>query len=240
MTTRKPLKEDPAKLAALSSKRIFISGNRNASTWAMRAWLALKEGGITFDDYEVDLRRPQRFQGLELLRSVSPSLSVPVLLDGGVGIFDSLAIMAHANDLSGGKLMPDDPRLRSRAHSMLAWQHAGLSGCCGALSFESAFHPQRRALTDREQQEASQLFATIHQEIWRYGGPFLYGDITLADLALVPTFVRILAYKPVIEGCDEALAWVDLLLNRPSVKEWMAEANRLAPVYPDADGPKED
>lgn len=73
--------------------RILHSGTRNASSWAFRAWLALKEAGIDFDEEVVDIRRPQRMENLARIRRFSPPGAVPVLVDDGMVIFDSLAIM---------------------------------------------------------------------------------------------------------------------------------------------------
>src|SRR4051812_20747387 len=106
----------------------FYSGTKNASSWAMRAWLALREAGLEFDEEVVDIRRPQRFASLERIGRISPPAAVPVLIVDDVAIFDSLAIMEYANDRCGGRLLPADPVRRARARSVVAWQHSGLSG----------------------------------------------------------------------------------------------------------------
>src|SRR5690606_22716825 len=95
--------------------RVFHGGNRNASSWAMRAWLALREAGVAFEERIVDLRPPQRFAHLARIGAFSPPAAVPVLVDGDAVIFDSLAIMEYANDLCGGGLLPRDAIMRARA-----------------------------------------------------------------------------------------------------------------------------
>ena len=72
---------------------ILYSGTKNASSWAMRAWLALKEAGVEFEERIVDIRRPQRFAALAEISRMSPSATVPLLLVGQDAIFDSIAIM---------------------------------------------------------------------------------------------------------------------------------------------------
>src|SRR5204862_7233394 len=101
-------------------------GTKNASSWALRAWLALKASGITFDETVVDIRRPQRFENLANIGVFAPPCSVPVLVVDDHVIFDSLAIMEYANDIAGGTLLPADPLDRAAARSIVAWQHAGL------------------------------------------------------------------------------------------------------------------
>ena len=84
----------------------LYSGTRNASSWAFRAWLALREAGVQFDEEVVDIRRPQRLGNLARIGAFSPPAAVPVLVHGDTVIFDSLAIMEYANELGGGTLLP--------------------------------------------------------------------------------------------------------------------------------------
>ena len=210
--------------------RILYSGTRNASSWAFRAWLALKEAGIHFDEEVVDIRQPQRVENLARIRGFSPTGAVPVLVDGDSVIFDSLAIMEYANELAGGCLWPEDIRERAQARALLAWQHAGLSGLCPRLSFESAFYPDRRAMTDAERADAARIFEAWEQALERSGGPSLAGALSLADLAFVPTVVRLQAHAPDLALWPHAAQWMEALLARPSVREWMDEARALPPV----------
>lgn len=210
--------------------RILYSGTRNASSWAFRAWLALKEAGIAFDEEIVDIQRPQRLANLERIRQFSPPGAVPVLVDDGTVIFDSLAIMEYANELAGGVLLPRDARERAHVRSLLAWQHAGLSGLCPRLSFESAFYPDRRAMTADEVADAARIFEAWGAELMRSGGPYLAGALSLADLAFVPTVVRLHAHAPDLLRWPRVAAWMETLLARASVREWIDEARTLPPV----------
>ncbi|MCX7515161.1 glutathione S-transferase family protein [Frateuria hangzhouensis] len=213
--------------------RVLYSGTRNASSWAFRAWLALKEAGVSFDEEVVDIRRPQRFANLDRIRAFSPPGAVPVLVDGDAVIFDSLAIMEYASELAGGVLLPGDPRKRAHVRSLVSWQHAGLSGLCPRLSFESAFYPDRRAMTDGEVADASRIFEVWEQELARSGGPWLAGALSLADLAFAPTVVRLHAHAPDLAQWPRAAAWMTRLLARDTVRAWMDEARTLAPVQLD-------
>ena len=156
-----------------------------------------------------------------------------MLVDEGTVIFDSLAIMEYANELGGG-LLPADIRERAHARSLLGWQHAGLSGICPRLSFESAFYPDRRTMTDDEVAGAARIFEAWEAELARSAGPWLCGALSLADLAFVPTVVRLHAHLP-RSGMDlsrwpRTAAWMEALLGRDSVREWMEEARTLPPV----------
>ena len=210
--------------------RVLHGGNRNASSWAMRAWLALREAGVAFEETIVDLRPPQRFDNLARIGSFSPPAAVPVLVDGDAVIFDSLAIMEYANDLCGGALLPRNATTRARARSFLAWQHAGLSGLCPRLSFESCFYPVRRAMTPGERSEAARVYDALESPL-SAGGPYLFETLSLADLAFVPTVLRLVRHTPDLSRWPRVQAWSAILLDRPSVREWMDDAARLPPVF---------
>lgn len=212
--------------------RILYSGTRNASSWAFRAWLALRELDVEFEERIVDIRVPQRFHNLARIGVFSPPAAVPVLVDGDAVIFDSLAIMEYANDLGGGRLLPTDLRRRGEARALLAWQHSGLSGLCGALSFESAFQPGRPPPGETEHTDRRRLFDMLESRLQRSEGDCLFGDLSLADLALVPTLIRILAHLPDVAPWPLTSAWSKRLLARTSVEEWMQDARALPPVYP--------
>ena len=206
----------------------LYSGTKNASSWAMRAWLALREAGLGFEEHIVDIRRPQRFANLARIASFSPPAAVPVLRVDDAVIFDSLAIMEYANEASGNRLLPADPIERARARSIMAWQHSGLSGICARISFESAFYPFKRALTGAEADECRRLFPALEEILERSGGPYLFGELSLADLMLVPTVVRLESHGVDLTSSPACRRWVDAILRRESVAEWLAEA-RAAP-----------
>lgn len=213
---------------------VFYSGTKNASSWAMRAWLALREQGIEFEERIVDLRKPQRYDQLARVGEFSPPAAVPVLITDEVTIFDSLAIMEYASELGATPLLPQDRELRARARSFLAWQHAGLSGLCPRLSFESAFYADRRAMTSTEEDDCARLFTALEAQLdANAGGPYLCGDLSLADLALVPTVVRLDAHTPAFAAWPLTQRWFEAIMSRDSVREWLTEAHTLPPVLLD-------
>ena len=213
--------------------RILYSGTKNASSWAFRAWLALKEQDVEFEERVVDIRKPQRLGNLALIAEFSPPGAVPVLMDGDAIIYDSLAIMEYANELGDGSLLPKDMKLRAQTRSLIAWQHSGLSNLCPRLSFESSFYPDRRAMSSDELADAKRLFGVFEMLLQRSGGPFLVGALSLADLMFVPTLIRIMSHGPSLDTWQLTQAWYKLLMSRDSVQEWMQEAMSLPPVLLD-------
>jgi glutathione S-transferase len=206
-------------------------GTRNASSWAMRAWLALRAAGYDFDEELVDIRPPQRFANLARIGTFSPPAAVPVLDTGHTVIYDSSAIMEFANDACDGRLLPRDIEARAAARALTAWQHAGLSSLCHRISFESAFYPLKRPLTDAEQRECDRLFQCYEAVLRRYGGPYLFGDVSLADFMHAPTVVRLARHAADTAAWPATHDWMRLLLAHPLVVEWLDEADRLPHIW---------
>ena len=213
--------------------RILYLGTKNASSWALRAWLALRETGVEFEERVVDIRKPQRFANLAEIAKFSPPGAVPVLIEDGEVIFDSLAIMEYANDLCQGNLLPKDARRRAHARSLVAWVHSGMSQLCSNISFEDTFMNPDRALTNQEQAEIIRLFSVLEAELLRSGGPFLVGEIGLPDFSFVPVVRRLLWLNPDLGAFPLSASWASKLMNWPSVVQWMQEAERLPPVVSD-------
>lgn len=212
---------------------ILYSGTKNASSWAMRTFLALREAGIPFEEKVVDIRRPQRFRNLAEIGKFAPPAAVPVLVFEDDVIFDSLAIMEFANEVAGGRLLPSSLVQRARARSMMAWQHSGLSSICPRLSFESAFYPDKRALSPEEKKQIAFLFEVWECELQKNKGDFLFGELSLADLNFVPSILRLMRHKVDTQNFPKVAQWTERILALASVREWLAEADLLPPVWYD-------
>ena len=209
----------------------LYSGNRNASSWAFRAWLALKEQGIEFEEIIVDIRRPQRWKNLAEIGIFSPPAAVPVLVDNECVIYDSSAIMEYANELGDGSLLPKDIKLRAQARSLVAWQHSTFSKVCACLSFESAFYKEKKQLTANEVSSAEWIYSIWETHLTTNRGPYLVGEFSLADIALVPSVLRLKSHCAVSEKFPLTKKWMKRLLERPHVQKWLDEAYALEPIY---------
>ncbi len=214
-------------------KCILYSGTKNASSWAMRAFLALREADISFEERVIDIRRPQRFNNLAEIGRFSPPAAVPVLVVDQDVIFDSLAIMEFANEMHGGRLLPKEMMGRARARSFMAWQHSGLSNICPRISFESAFYPDKRALSSQEEAQTHMLFTVWEGQLDRSRGTFLFGELSLADLNFLPTVIRLTRHQAKTLAFPLVGAWMMRVLALSSVKEWVEEADRLPHVWYD-------
>jgi glutathione S-transferase len=215
------------------NRPILYSGTKNASSWAMRAWLALRAAEYDFEEIVVDIRRPQRFANLARIAEFSAPACVPVLDTGKTVIFDSNAIMEFANDVSGGRLLPNDMEARAHARSLVAWQHTGLSSICARVGFEMSFFPIKRALCEEEQNECQRLFACYEDCLERSGGPYLFGDVSLADFMHAPSVLRLSRHQADTSQFPKTESWMKTLLAHPLVKEWLDEADQLPHIWYD-------
>ena len=69
----------------------LVIGNKNYSSWSMRPWLALRANDIEFEEVFIPLYTGAA--GKQRILDVSRAGKVPVLIDGDVTIWDSLAII---------------------------------------------------------------------------------------------------------------------------------------------------
>lgn len=133
--------------------KLYI-GNKNYSSWSMRPWIVLKQAGIPFEEVKV------RFDSFDTdstfkqtIQSVSPVGRVPVLVDDGFAVWDTLAIAEYvAEKFPQKQLWPKDTKARARARSVCAEMHSGFSALRShcPMNIEAAL-PQVGALAWRDQ-----------------------------------------------------------------------------------------
>src|SRR5262249_28393346 len=92
----------------------LVIGNRNYSSWSLRAWVLLKHLGVPFEEIQVVLDTPSTREEIE---RYGPSGRVPVLRQGELAVWDSLAICEYAAELTG-KGWPKEPQARAGAGSV--------------------------------------------------------------------------------------------------------------------------
>lgn len=198
-------------------------GNKNYSSWSFRPWLAMKAANIAFREVLIPIYADA--DDKQRILDVSPAGKVPVLTDGDVTVWDSIAIVEYlAEKFPGAGLWPKDTAARAHARAISAEMHGGF----GALRRECGMNIHRpirpKALSD----EARENIARV-QEIWtgcraRYGqaGPFLFGAFTAADAMYAPVVHRFRTYA--IEVSQPVRAYMETMLAHPAFAEWTAQA----------------
>jgi glutathione S-transferase len=211
----------------MSDYELFI-GNKNYSSWSLRPWIALKHKDIPFQETLV----PFDFEnGNPEFAAFSPTGKVPVLKDGHLTVWDSLAILEYLADCCPDKgLWPEDKAQRAWARSISAEMHSGFS----ALRSECSMNMQRPA-APKPVSEAVKTDVTRIVTIWKEcleasGGPFLFGDFTIADAMYAPVVSRLetfqLSADPMVRKYSEAItatpawkAWEEAALKETWVVE---------------------
>jgi glutathione S-transferase len=199
----------------------LIIGNKNYSSWSLRAWLALRAAGIPFEEKRLGLFTEEFAKRLE---GLTPAGLVPVLLDGDLAVWDSLAICEYAAERHPeAGLWPSDPMARARARSLAAQMHSGFGKLRNALPMNVEAH-----LPDIDASAARQDIADM-QALWRetraqfgHGGPFLFGRFGIADAFYAPVVSRFVTYGIAAEG--PARAYMDAVLALPAMQEWTRDA----------------
>ena len=201
-------------------------GNKNYSSWSMRPWVLLRQAGIPFEEV---LARFDSFdpdsQFKATIAGISPTGKVPVLVDGDLAIWDTLAIAEYLAETYPEKhLWPQDKAARARARSVCAEMHSGFTALRGACPMNIEAHlPDIGALIWRDKPavraDVQRLVDMWSGLLEQHGGPMLFGDFSIADAFYAPVCMRLHSYGlPVPEHIQ---AYVQRVRALPGVKAWI-------------------
>lgn len=206
----------------------LIIGNKNYSSWSLRAWFFLKQSGLPFREIRIPLDTAQT---KAQIAKYSPAGRVPVLLDGKLAVWDSLAICEYLNEQClGQKGWPADPAARARARSVSAEMHSSFQGLRSEMPMNcrarrSGVVPSAAAQADIDRVTA--IWESCRRDHGA-GGPWLFGSISIADAMYVPVASRFQTYG--VPAPAAAAAWVKAVLGHPAYGEWLAAARAEAEV----------
>lgn len=198
-------------------------GNKNYSSWSFRPWLAMKAANIAFKEVLIPIYAGA--DDKQRILDVSPAGKVPVLTDGDVTVWDSIAIIEYlAEKFPGAGLWPKDTPARAHARAISAEMHGGF----GALRRECGMNIHRPIRAKALSDEARENIARV-QEIWtgcreRYGqaGPFLFGAFSAADAMYAPVVHRFRTYA--IDAPQPVREYMEAMLAYPAFAEWTSQA----------------
>jgi len=204
-------------------------GNKNYSSWSMRPWVLLRQAGIPFD--EVMLRFDSFEPGSAFkrgLQGLSPTAKVPVLVDEGFPVWDTLAIAEYiAESYPAKQLWPANAKQRARARSICAEMHAGFGALRSHLPMN--IEAQLPEVGERVLRDQAGVRADVARmvELWTdcleaSSGPLLFGDFTVADAYFAPVVTRFITYAVPLPPV--AAAYVKAVSALPGMQAWVAEA----------------
>jgi glutathione S-transferase len=208
--------------------KLYI-GNKNYSSWSMRPWVLLKQAGIPFEEVKV------RFDSFDTdstfkqtIQSVSPVGRVPVLVDDGFAVWDTLAIAEYvAEKFPQKQLWPKDAKARARARSVCAEMHSGFSALRShcPMNIEASL-PQAGALVWRDQpavrKDVQRIVAMWTELLEEHKGPMLFGEFSIADAYFAPVCMRLKNYALPVPG--HITDYIRRLCALSGVKAWIEDA----------------
>ncbi|MES2687701.1 MAG: glutathione S-transferase family protein [Pseudomonadota bacterium] len=210
--------------------KLYIA-NKNYSSWSMRPWVLLKQAGIPFEEVLVrfgadTFALTSSFK--QAMLAVNPGGRVPVLVDDGFAVWDTLAIAEYvAEKFPDKQLWPQDTQARARARSICAEMHSGFGALRSACPMNiEADLTQTGAIIWRDKPAVRADVQRI-VEMWtellaQHKGPMLFGGFSIADAYFAPVCMRLKNYGlPVPGPVTDYIARVCAL---PGVKAWMDEA----------------
>ena len=195
--------------------KLFI-GNKNYSSWSFRPWIAMKAKGIEFEEILIPFDDEG---GNPEFRKFSPSGKVPVLVDNGLTVWESLAILEYLHDkFPDAGFWPQNIAKRAAARAFASEMHAGFNALRSACPMNM-----------RREIRAIEVGDAVFRDVWRIetlwsecleksGGPFLFGDFCNADAMYAPVVNRLEKYA--LTQAPAALAYTSAMKAHPAWLEW--------------------
>jgi glutathione S-transferase len=196
------------------TETILTISSKNYSSWSLRGWLLCRMAGLKFVEEVVPVDDPANRAELLLL---SPSILVPCLTHQGIRIWDTLAIAEYLNELRPkAGLLPADRGARARCRSICGEMHSGFTNLRSALPMNlKARHPGFKVWAGA-QADIDRITAIWRECFAAYHGPYLFGNLTMADAMYAPVVTRFLTYDVKLDAdcagyCDRIMALPDMI-----------------------------
>jgi glutathione S-transferase len=203
-------------------RRTLVIGNKAYSSWSLRGWLALKQTGLPFEEILIPLDRPE---SAAALAKHSPSRRLPVLVEGPMRIWETIAIIEHlADTVPDARLWPEDRARRAHARAIAAEMHSGFANLRRHLPMDLKRTPGPRAYPEEVAAEIARIEA-----IWAEclaanptGGPFLFGAFSAADAMFAPVATRFRSYAVQVSAASRD--YCEAIFAHSPMQEWVAAA----------------
>jgi glutathione S-transferase len=200
----------------------LIIGNKNYSSWSMRPWIAMKAAGIAFDEVVISLEA-EDFKSRVL--KISGTGKVPVLVDGEVHVWESLAILEYlAEKFPAAKLWPSDAAARAHARAIASEMHAGFQPLRKACPM-NMWRPVKKLPLDAEVAANIKRIDALWTDCrtrFGAGGPFLLGGFGATDAMYAPVVARFHTYDVAVS--ETSRAYMAAIMALPAWAEWTKAA----------------
>lgn len=200
----------------------LIIGNKNYSSWSLRPWLLMSAHGLPFEEVRIGLDQQDT---RSLIRKHSEAGKVPVLVDGELTVWDSLAICEYISEqYLDGRGWPGDPMLRAEARSCSAEMHSGFPAIRGQMPMNCRATGRKVSITPELEQEIARvdnLWSACRAK-YSTGGPWLFGEFSIADCMFAPVASRFATYG--VSLSESAERYQKQVLGHESMQLWTRQA----------------
>ncbi len=204
----------------MTTKATLTLSSKNYSSWSLRGWLLTKFSGLRFEERILSPDDPDARAEILLLSS---SILVPCLTHNGVKVWDTLAIaeyLAEAKPKAG--LLPDEREARARCRSICGEMHSGFASMRASLPMNLKGHFPGFKIWSRAQADIDRITAIWRECLTASGGPYLFGERTIADAMYAPVVTRFMTYDVKLD--DISKAYCALIMAMPEMQEWIDAA----------------
>jgi glutathione S-transferase len=210
---------------------VLLIGSKNYSSWSLRPWLFLRKAGFKFREQLVYFDAPD-YQAQ--IAALSPSRRVPLLIDGSLKIWDSLAICEYVAELTGSGL-PKSGAARAQARSVAAEMHSGFQSLRNECPMNVRARNRRVPLTPQLEADIARV-----NDIWSgcrqahgAGGGWLFGEFSIADAMFAPVLFRFQSYGLPLSAASQT--YLNHALADPALREWQDASLHEGHPLPDVD-----
>jgi glutathione S-transferase len=194
--------------------------SKNYSSWSLRGWLLCRMADLDFEEKPV---APDDAEARQELLLLSSSVLVPRLVHGDVTVWDTLAIGEYLAEIAPESgILPTDRAVRAHCRAVSGEMHSGFYNLRSALPMNLKARHENFKIFSGARPDVERIRTIWTECLEKYGGPYLFGPLSLADAMYAPVCTRFRTYGVPL---DPALtAYCERIFEWPLMQEWTAGA----------------
>jgi glutathione S-transferase len=138
-------------------------------------------------------------------------------------VWDTLAIAEYLNEaLPKTGLLPKGLAERARCRAISGEMHSGFANLRAALPMNLRARHRGFKVWTGAQLDVDRVTMIWREQLQASGGPFLFGELTMADAMYAPVCTRFATYEVALDPV--CATYRDAILALPEMREWTREA----------------
>ena len=172
--------------------KLYIA-NKNYSSWSFRVWLTMHVKAISFTE---DLRKFDVENDNAKFFEFSATGKVPILVDDGNTVWETLSILEYLADKYPEKnLWPQNFKDKTYARNISNEMHAGFMALRAAYPMNMSRKTKAIDIDASVTKDIKRIESIWEECLSQSGGPFLFGDFSIADGMFAPVINRFAIYQ---------------------------------------------